>query len=217
MHQFDLLGEVFGRQAIEQVPKAINPVNPRVVVVDVVKKRIVSKVCSRGVYENELKIVVEPVGHPQTLERGGDGLLKTAHTSSQKERTGQMKLNESLGPRHLALARVSVALLCKFEREAKSVQEHKRPLDSSVPFLAHHGRLAQVGEIKLRQIFRRNVEVIRPVCLKVDFIRPVGEASMVIIVASFGMLLCLLFIVEGADEAARAAPVSADDYEHLGG
>ena len=150
MHQFDLLGEVFGRQAIEQVPKAINPVKPRVVVVDVVKKRIVvsvvSKVCSRGVYENELKIVVEPVGHPQTLERGGDGLLKTVHTSSQKERTRQMKLNESLGPRHLALARVSVALLCKFEREAKSVQEHKRPLDSSVPFLAHHGRLAQVGK-----------------------------------------------------------------------
>ena len=64
MHQFDLLGEVFGRQAIEQVPKAINPVRPPVVVVDVVKKRVVvsvvSKVCSRGVYENELKIVVEP-------------------------------------------------------------------------------------------------------------------------------------------------------------
>ena len=97
MHQFDLLGEVFGRQAIEQVPKAINPVKARVVVVDVVKKRIVvsvvSKVCSRGVYENELKIVVEPVGHPQTLERGGDGLLKTVHTSSQKEHTCQMKLN----------------------------------------------------------------------------------------------------------------------------
>ena len=62
-----------------------------------------------------------------------------------------------LVPRHLALAHVSIALLCKFAREAKSVQEHKRLRDSSVPFLAHHGRLAQVGKIKLRQIFRRNV------------------------------------------------------------
>jgi hypothetical protein len=37
-------------------------------------------------------IVIEPVGHPQTLERGGHGLLKTVHTSSQKEHTCQMKL-----------------------------------------------------------------------------------------------------------------------------
>ena len=30
------------------------------------------------------------------------------------------------------------ALLVRAEREVKSVQEHKRPVDSGVPFLAHH-------------------------------------------------------------------------------
>jgi hypothetical protein len=110
MHQFDLLGKVFGRQEMERVPKAINPVKPRVVVVDVVKKRVVIKVCSRGVYEDELKIVIEPVGHPQTLERGGHGLLKTVHTSkSEGAHVSDEAETLLLVPRHLALAHVSIA------------------------------------------------------------------------------------------------------------
>ena len=84
MHHFDLLGEVVGCTTLERILHATKLVMPH----EVKSLFVVMapfRVCSTRVYDDKLKIVVEPAGRPQTLERRGEHLLKTVHTSSQKE------------------------------------------------------------------------------------------------------------------------------------
>ena len=84
MHHFDLLGEVFGCTTLERILHALKLATPREVNLFVVIAPF--RVCSRRVYDDELKIVVEPAGRPQTLERREKQVLsKTVYTSSQKE------------------------------------------------------------------------------------------------------------------------------------